>query len=238
MIEQKIRNAILPLYLQLIKDIRQSNHTDDLVCFAAQWGRFFPKKEKDGILFVGRATNGWFHYTPDITVLFGTSENAIFNRPDQMRWVDDLDGSQTGYNSRKSAFWRVIRRISKHLYPEPEISYVAWSNVCKIAPNVGNPSNALYYLQLETCKKIIKAEIESFSPRFVIFLTGWGWCKDFVEYLIPNYQKHETKNEKWGNYLVHTYDYCNRIYIVSEHPQGKPEHSHVEAITRSIDNYR
>lgn len=237
-IETKLRESLRPLYVQLIKDIERCYQEDDLVCFAAQWGKFFPEETNDGVLFVGRATNGWTCLTPDVDVLFGETNNAIFNLPNQMEWVDMQDRSKIGYNSRQSAFWRVIRKVSRHLYPEPELSHVAWSNVCKIAPDGANPNDELYYAQLNTCQRILKAEIDSLAPKFVIFLTGLAWCKDFLYYLIPDRNQRPLCSEAWGNYDVKAFEHGGIYYLVSEHPQSKPEDEHAQAIIRLIDQYK
>ena len=55
-----------------------------VVSFAAQWGKFFPQKERDGILFVGRATRGADNDDRDVDKLFDDPDERIFNRLDQM----------------------------------------------------------------------------------------------------------------------------------------------------------
>ncbi len=238
MIHLSLGPTLRPFYSQLIKDVKPFSCGKELVCFAMQWGKLFPTRRNDGLLFVGRATNGWTSLTPDVDVLFGNTDMAIFNLPDQMEWVNATDHSKQGYNSRKSAFWRTIRNVSHYFYPENELSHVAWSNVCKVAPYEGNPSDGLYYAQLETCQKILEAEIEELSPRFVIFLTGLGWCKDYIEYLIPEGNRKCIEVVAWGNYQVSVYSNNCIYYLVTEHPQAKPEMEHYQALINIIERYR
>lgn len=237
-IEQKLRTALYPLYSELIEDVAPYSEEYELVAFAAQWGEIFPNKENDGILFVGRATNGWTYLTPDVDVLFGETNEAIFNQPNQMQWVHDAAGNPNGYNSRKSAFWRVIRGVSRAFYPDPELSHVAWSNVSKIAPDGANPSDELYYSQLGACQKILKAEISALSPRFVVFLTGNAWCRDFLDYLIPPVEQKVIDVAPWSRYSARVYERKGVFYLVSEHPQRKKEASHIDALTKMIAKYQ
>ena len=153
-----LRKELKPLYENLLKNVAEF---DEKATFCMQWGENFPLEKHSGVMFVGRATNGWVTDCENVDVLFSDSEDAIFNRHDQMKWVENLSGNTKGYNTRKSAFWRVIKKITKELYPEPWYSHVAWSNVCKVAPwKGGNPNDSLYYAQLGDCKKIFAKEIE------------------------------------------------------------------------------
>lgn len=139
-----LRKELKPLYENLLKNVAEFDY--DKATFCMQWGENFPFEEHCGLIFVGRATNGWVTECEDDDVLFGDTEDAIFNRRDQMKWVENLSGNTDGYYTNDSAFWRVIKSVTKELYPEPLYSYVAWSNVCKVAPLEGrNPNNPLYY---------------------------------------------------------------------------------------------
>ena len=207
--------------------------------FCMQWGRNFPESEHAGILFVGRATNGWITDEEDIDVLFGNTADRIFNRDDQMQWVENSEGNNNGYNSRRSAFWRVIKRVSEYYYPEDWSSYIAWSNVCKVAPfNGGNPNNELYYAQLETCLKILEIEIEQLSPRIIVFLTGENWVQDFLSYLNHENYDQAIECKSWGEYKSTAYLIKNTIMICSEHPQGKNENLHSKAIIDIINDLK
>ena len=154
--KKELKDSLLPLYDELLK----GNSFEDVCTFCLQWGENFPVDKKTGILFVGKAVNGWIHDETDINVLFGETSDRIFARSDQMEWVSRLEGDEK-YNTNKSAFWRVIKRVSQHYYPnEKWYSNVAWSNLCKIAPfKGGNPNDKLYYEQLKSCQKILSKEM-------------------------------------------------------------------------------
>ena len=132
-----------------------------VVSFAAQWGKFFPQKERDGILFVGRATRGWSNDDRDVDRLFDDPKERIFNKSDQMIWARDY----------QSPFWRVLRGVANHFHGENGIEYVAWTNVSKLAPdsNNGNPAGRLYDIQQEDDYKIFSKEVEILNPGIIVF---------------------------------------------------------------------
>ena len=226
---EKLRNELKPLYEKLLKNVAEFDY--DKATFCLQWGENFPLEKHCGVMFAGRATNGWVTDCEDVDVLFGDSEDAIFNRHDQMKWVENLSGNTKGYNTRKSAFWRVIKKITKELYPEPWYSHVAWSNVCKVAPwKGGNPNDSLYYAQLSDCKKIFAKEIELLSPKVVVLFTGEEWAIDLLRYMNGEVGTKSIYKQKWANYVCKVYQINGVIYIRTEHPQGKSEDAHAQCI--------
>lgn len=233
-LKEELKNGLVPLYENLIKQ----NSFEDVCAFCVQWGKNFPTTKNTGILFVGKAVNGWVHDDIDIDVLFGETTDRIFARSDQMKWVSDLEGNNEIYNTKKSAFWRVVKKISQHFYPTEEwYSNVAWSNLCKIAPfKGGNPSDKHYYEQLNSCQKILAKEIELLSPKFVVMLTS-GWEKDFLYFLNDNNHTKSLAKIEWDGYETKLYEIKNTIYIVSQHPQGKNETNHVDVITNMMSKY-
>ncbi|MDR1381865.1 MAG: hypothetical protein LBJ47_10380 [Tannerella sp.] len=236
----KLKSALLPLYGELLKRNPAGNSPEDLCAFCAQWGSEFPEKEKEGILFVGKATNGWLSDSTDINVLFGDSCGRIFDRDDQMRWVDTLEGNRREYNTRKSAFWRVIKGVSRRLYPEDWYAHVAWSNLYKLSPYIkkGNPDSRLRGEQLAVCKKILEKEIEILSPKHVVMFTyDWECC--FLKYLNDGKAPECVATEVWDRYKTCVYRIGDTIYIVSPHPQGKEEKGHIAVIDKLLNtDYR
>jgi hypothetical protein len=232
--KEKLKAGLLPLF----KELLDKNTFSDVCVFCMQWGKKFPKQENAGVLFVGKAVNGWVNAETDIDVLFGKTTDRIFARGDQMEWVENLSGPNETYNTNKSAFWRVIKKISQHLYPKDEwFRYVAWSNLCKIAPSEGgNPNDPLYYEQLESCRKILEKEIEVLSPKFVVLLTS-GWEKDFLFYLNGNNHTSSIEKVEWDGYETKLFKIKDVFYIASQHPQAKDETKHFDVIATLIDKY-
>jgi hypothetical protein len=143
-----------------------------------------------------------------------------------------------GYNPLSSAFIRTLRNIAGFFYNDWS-SHVAWSNLYKIAPyEGGNPCDSLCYKELDDCIKIIQEEISFLSPCVVVMLTGYNWAKDFLEPINGGRKPECIDCEEWGDYKASAYLIERRLFIVSEHPQGKPETSHADAIVKLIKRNR
>ncbi len=132
-ISDKLKTILKPLYTELL------NHASKQDCtFCVQWGKKFPVENNEGILFVGRATNGWASEF-DVDKMFDDDNpDRIFNHPEQMVWMEQNRFAPQGeYNNNRSAFLRVIRKTACHFFSSDEwYEYVAWSNLCKLAPDV------------------------------------------------------------------------------------------------------
>ncbi len=234
--KQSLYKALKPLYAELLGQLSEEDKLT-MCPFCMQWGKDFPTNPSSGLLFVGRATNGYgTDATESVDVLFdGEGDSLGFARPNQMSWLATSD-----YNWRQSPFWRVISKVSQD-YTEGEwFNGIAWSNLCKIAPSeAGNPSDSLYYAQLSACQKILKSEIEILSPKFVILLTGDSWAKDFLSYLDDKEVCSPIDKVEWeNNYTIDIYLIKGVYFLRTEHPQGKPEQGHIEVIKSIIEKYK
>jgi hypothetical protein len=238
--------ALKPLYQELINSVEEFKNSQDeesknkiLEAFCIQWGNNYPEEDNSGLIFYGRAANGWGEYNTDVDRLFDLSnDKRIFACERQMQWAYDLEGNTQGYNTNQSAFWRVIKSVSSNL--NKDLHQVCWSNVCKIAPKDDKPSDSLYYAELDACQAIMKEELRIFSPRHVVMLTGINWAKDFLRYLNSNKPTHSIAQYPWGYEM----EYCVKVYLingiyfyVSEHPQGKDETTHVNALGQAIKEH-
>lgn len=250
---EKLRNQLMPLYEELVNAVADQRPFDDDIengkaFFCMQWGKNFPDSPNEGILFVGRATNGWHNQDYDVNSFFGNGEGQIFNEPNQMQWVEDQEGSIDRYNTKKSPFWRIIKKVSESFYPSNWSSYIAWSDVAKVAPydvpkgKSANPSTKLYNAQIDVCKKIFAKEIEALKPKIVVFLTGYyNWAKDILTFLNGGKEPTGYKTREWGNsnmYNTYIYKINNINYVVSPHPQGKSEAKHAQCLTDIINDIR
>lgn len=233
--KEELKKHLFPLYKNLLDKVKNENN---IYTFCMQWGNKFPKESKSGILFVGKATNGWVNNSTEIEELFGTTEKRIFDRGDQMKWVNKLENNVKSYNTRKSAFWRVIKNVSEIKNGDDEwFNKVAWSNLYKVGPEKGNPSERLKKLQIEECKKILETEIKILSPKYVIFLSS-GWEHSFLNYLINKAEKDNFKKIKWCNkYETKGFTINGINFITSVHPQGKNEKEHTKVIIEIIENF-
>lgn len=236
--KEELRESLKPLYTELLQKITTS---EDTYSFCMQWGANFPKEKNTGILFVGKATNGWMSNSKDMELIFGNNKDRIFARHDQMKWVqnhfDDPNykKGQKDYNARNSAFWRVIRSVTKKVHPlENWYSKVAWSNLYKVSFEEGNPDGKLKAEQDLLCKQILAKEIEILSPRFVVFLTSnWEWS--FVKHLNGGREHKWISSHQWaGEYESKVCEVNGIVFICSVHPQGKNEYDHAKAIIEII----
>ncbi len=231
----QFKECLMPLYAHMIQVVLDAGFGYDTAKFCMQWGKDFPQGVNEGLLFYGRANNGWISSSNDVEELFAEGDDdCIFARDNQMEWMaEDMVGD---YRPSSSAFIRTIRNVASEYYDNWS-SHVAWSNLYKVAPwEGGNPSDALCYAQLEDCKKIMQKELAFTSPRAVVMLTGYYWAKDFLEYMNDGQEPDCIGCEKWGGYEAWAYRLDGRLFIVSEHPQGKPEAAHAEAIVKLIES--
>ena len=244
------KQELVTLYQDLIDSVKDYKN-QSLRYYAAQWGECFPSGDNDGILFIGRATNDWRTDSEDVNILFGDpyTTDTIFNCYDQMIWVENCAKQESSdtYNSNRSAFWRLIRRIARFHHKIDnvdrfgDLKKIAWSNICKVAPYSGNPNYSLYYAQLDIAEKILETEIKYLSPKYLIFLTGWSWAADTITYLTKQ-SKEDIENRidwlEWGHnnkYRTGRLEMDNTVFIISEHPQGKNVDAHFDTIMKLIN---
>ncbi len=237
------REILKELYAPMLLKVKDSGYQGDVCSFCAQWGESYFRLEKDRrFMFVGRSVNGWIHDKLDIDILFGEGEDRIFNREDQMRWVKDREGNKTGYNTRHSAFWRVIRRITKsHLDIKGDdwVSHMVWSNLFKVSPHKSgmNPDLGLRDIQRNDCIQIFKRELEFFNPGHIIMFTG-GWEGYYLKSLFGLERNAELPKPvrviPWSKHETRQYAIDGRNFIVTKHPMGKPEDPHINAISELL----
>lgn len=234
-LSKQMYDGLKPLYKDLMNHCGAfcDEYTEQtgvaVVSFAAQWGKFFPQKEKEGILFVGRATRGWSNDDRDVNSLFDDPEKRIFNKSDQMIWARDY----------QSPFWRVLRGVANHFYGENGIEYVAWTNVSKLAPDSdnGNPAGRLYDIQQGDDYKIFSKEVEILNPGIIVFFTGEGWGGDYLCTINNDEEPAMLSRFEWAGNEAKVYRIEGRLVILSEHPQTRPEKEHIDCIISIISNY-
>ena len=175
---ESFKQSLMPLYDELTKKVYSQY-------FCVQWGKNYPIAKHEGILFVGRATNGWVGDTNDVNLLFGEpdKDNTIFNRIDQMKWKEN---SPKGHKSNYSPFWQFVKNVTQQHFKCKNgwTSHIAWSNLYKVSPiGEGNPTEQMKEKQISICKQILQTEIEVLSPKIVLIPTGEDWYNPFIKYL-------------------------------------------------------
>ena len=232
MIKQKLHDELLPLYEHLYDDCatlrdKRGNAVNkkDYTAFCPQVGKAYPEAEHEGILFVGRATNGW-------KITMELSPERVIE--DQLETINiDKDCADGGFKT-------VMSTVSSTFYPNNWFEHIAWTNLYKVAPATeGNPGAYLKLTERETCKKILKKEIELLSPKYVIFITGWSeWFEDFSSTVKMPTDAGQIATENWvatkrGTILVVKKWVDNDItYILCDRPERRKSDNLIAAICK------
>ena len=205
-----------------------------IVGFMAVKGNLYNRE----LMVVGRAVNGWTDDTilpsqlaePDECRRYSevVKRNSSGDANDcPMKWVQDYWQNPKGYNTRRSAFWRVILEVMEGLEiaseNDPWSSYLVWSNLYKVAPaKGGNPGNRLCDRQLDGCILLFETELDIYQPSRLLLLAGWDWAGAFV----TNYcqMRHN------AGFVEATGQREETSIVVAKHPQRKREGEWVENV--------
>lgn len=233
---KELKSQLIPLYAALRNDC---NSDDKLAPFIIHWGDKFPTNPNEGIIFYGRATNGWGD-TWDL-IDFET-------RSDLLNWVEDSwKNPDVEYDTSRSQFWGVIKGVSKRFYGDEWFKYVAWSNIWKVAPGEeGNPSVSLIDKTSENNKKVFRTELDFWSPKYIVLFTGEKYrskdniISDYIACLnnneLPPVLYEKAWDEEYPEVKIRVYKVGDRYIILSLHPQGLKVGLHADAIIEVIEN--
>ncbi|MEZ9763573.1 uracil-DNA glycosylase family protein [Vibrio splendidus] len=223
-------------YLELLNHLKTSSHRNrskSLCCFSAQKGSEY----NNNLMIVGRAVNGWGNHFDLDSLDVNSMVKAVFEQPSQsfcpMKWVEESWGIKDGYNTNRSAFWRVTKQISTRLNKSSSddgwASKIVWSNLYKVAPSeTGNPSNRLCDEQFNSCNELLMAEIEEYRPNTIIFFTGLDWFNGFLNHkLTLSTDLAYNLIEAHGTLKIEDKEIS---IIIAKHPQGKSEGEMVNEI--------
>ena len=217
--------------------------------FMAMGGRLYDHT----LMVVGRAVNGW---TEGVLPKHLASHAATKRyshvvlksvnrgRPCPMRWVTDAWGNTNGeYNTKRSAFWRVIRGVVERLEiadveQDSWPSHLVWSNLYKISPEKGgNPDSALRRIQKAGCIDLFKLELQNYRPSRLLFLTGDEWASPFLP--DPDGMSRDIAKfryvERFGTLTVAPDNQPIR-YVVAAHPQGKKEEQWIAEVCSAFNH--
>lgn len=154
-----------------------------------------------------------------------------------MSWVVEKAGSRNGgYNTNRSAFWRVSRKVLETLYSEKGSeeqwsSHLCWSNLYKVAPlETGNPLKSSKKVQRKYSVELLKMELKAYGPKCVLVLAGEDWYKPFIEDLEVDIRKRSE------NSLVEKVGLRNgQAWVFAKHPQGRHEVHLVSEVKNAFD---
>lgn len=208
-----------------LKAKSKSDKPEGLSFFCTQWGEAFDR----GILFVGRATNGWGGgINPD-------NLHSVFPDGDHLKWISkgwnnprhNKDGKKL-WAGKRSAFWRLIRKVTEHYHKENWVDHIAWTNLAKCVPSgSGNPSEGLWCATQEQNKELMRIDVEMLNPKVVVFIT-LGWGDVIVKSVV---------GEKFNSRecAVRTWQIDGRLIIACKRPEGRSEDALAKSICVAID---
>lgn len=222
-----LKEALKPLYEIMLKDERISALSKrNYCCMAPSVGEKYPKMPNEGIVFYGRANNGWTTGVDDSfdTIYDGGAEGL----------TDYIKGNI-------SPFLRTAGKAFSNYYGEEWYEHVAYSNLYKVAPPSSNPTDTVCRKQWEYVTEIFKKEIKTLSPKFVVMFAGKCWADDFVRYVNGEKMLEPLETIEWDEnygYEINIYKIEEVYYLITEHPQGKKETLHAQAIIDTIEKYK
>jgi len=218
----------------------------DLTAFLSMTGHLY----KGDLMVIGRALNGWLEHG-FLPADLNDSKNAdtfvdeVYKSVTEgyrMEWVSEHWGAATKYNTRRSAFWRVIRTLISSLQiadvNSPEWpSYLVWSNLYKVAPkNEGNPNSTLRNLQLPGCLDLFRLELITYKPKRLLFLTGMDWASPFLNAVNAQIRKNASFRYVEGFGQISITEEIVVQFAVASHPQGKPESPWIKEVTTVFES--
>ena len=214
-----------------------------------------------GLMVVGRAVNKWRGCIPFEAIASrddSCDERGRFAKEvadggqDEvcpMQWVLECwarprgttrrEDPPEGYNTKRSAFWRVIKQVTDKVRigasEEDWASHLVWSNLYKVAPKKGgNPTRKQMKAQFGGCKELLWREIDDFAPSRLLFLTGWeDWAKPFLQECGEVALAEGTHVEATGRLRTREGRSC--ATVVANHPQGKPEGKWVKEVLAAFE---
>ena len=190
------------------------------------------------LLIIGRSVNGWVDdWTAGQLRDAGQRARAVASlrgdaeppNGDRMAWVTDRWGATDGYNTRRSAFWRVLSQL---VPGGPSLGWpgrLVWTNLYKISPAAGwNPGADLQRAQQAGAIDLLRLELDAFAPRRVLAMTG-TWIDPFRAGLGLNLGDRAGLVEGVG-------DQDGMAWVVAKHPMGKPGGKFVDEVREAFAN--
>lgn len=244
-----MRSNQINIFREILKQVGENEHLlpdEPLTGFLSMVG----SKYNGDLMVVGRAVNEWSkEWRPKEMLdprrraeVIRETISSVSSDNCPMLWVSERWGFNEDYNTRKSAFWRVIRNTIIQLDLTDAIdqewpSLLVWSNLYKVAPaRGGNPSSKLCSFQEALCRDLLIAEIQEYKPKRVLFLTGLSWAKPFLSGWAQDVRRIPTDNFVEAIAVPASPNNAAECKIVvAAHPQGKNESKWVEEVYRSFN---
>ena len=180
-------------------------------------------------MVVGRACNGFEKLPKEMPEREDRERVARELARWPMCWVVNQWGRGEGNRTSRSAFWRVIRRVSLQIVEGATEgdwpTHLVWSNLYKVSPSAGgNPGATLRNAQRGGCRELLELELRTFRPKRVLFLTGWNWAEELLCTPREPQEPADTFVDRvWDQSLDPESGLAISRFVVAQHPQGKNE---------------
>lgn len=239
------------LYRQLCEEEKLIRiHEKNPLCFSAtEWGDRFPMSNPK-VLFIGKANNG--AHKPDkldVDKLFESRDGAILSNGGGLKWIQDKWSIPNKLDRCPchSPFFRVLCRIAigmceKWGWLKSEwFKHVAYGNFakCNIDSSQG-PSLRVIGGREKLFTDMLKVDLKYLAPDFVVCFTGSKRGKTlwFSDMFLRQFDAIKETTVHWNGdsrYCIAVYKVRNTYFLVTEHPQGKPEESHAKTVCSVIE---
>ena len=249
------KDELKGLYGQLCGDAELITiHRANPLCFSAtEWGDCFPKSFPK-VLFIGKANNGAYKpHKLDVDELFGTKISSsrcgsILSNGGGMKWIQDTwsKPNNSDWCPGHSPFFRVLRKIAveicdKYGWPRSEwYKYFAYGNFsrCNIDSSRG-PSLKVIGGREDLFTEILNVDLKYLMPDFVVCFTGSkkGKTRWFSDMFLRRLGAEKETAVQWkgdSRYCLVAYKVKETYFLVTEHPQGKPEELHAKTVCNVI----
>lgn len=178
------------------------------------------------------------------------------NSKDRFEWIDN-DGRNTfrsridtnkamlemnPYSVKRTPFWNYACQIWAKLTKQEDMENlwrnrwyenIVWSNLYKVAPSFGgNPDENLKKAQLESCRALLKDEIDYFQPTHILFETDYEWWFDKFEDLFEATKITDQFVKSKGIYVG---DGFTSMFVVAVRPEMRNKTSYINSVLRQFD---
>jgi len=184
--------------------------------------------KQTGLAVYGRAPNGW-----------GTGYSELVSRAGEIArdaTVAAQEHDTAWIGGYYTPFFGLIREVLTQLHGIDRDEWSGaflWSNLMKIAPaEGGNPTDREWRTQKQHCTQLFRWELDQYTPRNVLLVTGFDWAYDFVESLSIDPNDTEITDE--SEYVKGHYIYQQSNILVTVRPESMQLQGFVDALSNLI----
>lgn len=192
------------------------------------------------------------------TILFGSDRFEWINTDGEApcnteRYGIDRCKVNGEYSLNRAQIWNYTKSIWDGLYgrdtnwKERWFENIVWSNLYKIAPQEdgGNPGSSIQKKEMKACIKLLRAEIEYFTPTHIFIPTAYeGWFEYFsdifsnVENIGTNVFSGVNKNNQYVEGIAeYTYpDEKKAKVVIACRPEGRTKDKYVDQVVKYFTN--